>query len=104
MENTVSENKIEEGQSPRDGSRRFGGLVKEVKLIGYIAGPMIIVNLSHYFLQIISIMMVGHLGKLYLSSTAIAISFGIVTGFSFLVSLFLSCIIIIIIIIIISGY
>ncbi|PON74112.1 Multi antimicrobial extrusion protein [Parasponia andersonii] len=84
MENSVSENKIEEGQSPRDGSRRFGGLVKEVKLIGYIAGPMIIVNLSQYFLQIISIMMVGHLGKLYLSSTAIAISFGIVTGFSFL--------------------
>ncbi|PON75679.1 Multi antimicrobial extrusion protein [Parasponia andersonii] len=87
MENIVSENKREEGQSStaqRDGSRRFGGLVKEVKLIGYIAGPMIIVILSQYFLQIISIMMVGHLGNLYLSSTAVAISFGVVTGFSVL--------------------
>ena len=68
------------------GEKRFGELfVKEVKLLSYLAGPMVAVNLSHYFLQIISMMMVGHLGKLYLSSTAIAISFGAVSGFSLLV-------------------
>ncbi|KAL2324160.1 hypothetical protein Fmac_023218 [Flemingia macrophylla] len=43
---------------------------------------MITVTLSQYFLQIISVIMVGHLGKLALSSTAIAISLSSVTGFS----------------------
>ena len=68
------------------GGRRFGELFQEVKLLGYVAGPMVAVNLSQYFLQVISIMMVGHLGKLSLSSTAIAISFCAVSGFSLLVS------------------
>ncbi|XP_004299024.1 PREDICTED: MATE efflux family protein 9-like [Fragaria vesca subsp. vesca] len=58
------------------------GFVREVKRLGYIAGPMVAVNLSQYFLQIVSIMMVGHLGQLSLSSTAIAISFCAVSGFS----------------------
>ncbi|KAM6589022.1 hypothetical protein CsatA_011627 [Cannabis sativa] len=62
----------------------FRDFIEELKLLGYIAGPMVAVNLSLYFLQIISLMMVGHLGKLYLSSTAIAISIGAVSGFSFL--------------------
>ncbi|PON73724.1 Multi antimicrobial extrusion protein [Parasponia andersonii] len=65
-------------------ARRFGVYVQEVKLLAYLAGPMVVVNLSQYFLQVISVMMVGHLGKLYLSSTAIAISFGAVSGFSLL--------------------
>ncbi|KAG2265983.1 hypothetical protein Bca52824_073062 [Brassica carinata] len=43
---------------------------------------MVAVNSSAYFLQVISIMMVGHLGELFLSSTAIAVSFCSVTGFS----------------------
>lgn len=63
-----------------------GGFVGEVRRLGYIAGPMVAVNLSQYFLQIISIMMVGHLGQLSLSSTAIAISFCAVSGFSLIVS------------------
>ncbi|KAL4288147.1 hypothetical protein AHAS_Ahas19G0257100 [Arachis hypogaea] len=45
---------------------------------------MITVNLSTYFLQIISMMMVGHLGKLALSSTAIATSLCAVSGFKWL--------------------
>ncbi|KAF8040332.1 hypothetical protein BT93_B2538 [Corymbia citriodora subsp. variegata] len=57
-------------------------LKEETKRMGYIAGPMVAVNLSQYFLQIVSVMMVGHLGELSLSSTAIAISFCAVTGFS----------------------
>ncbi|KAB1205628.1 MATE efflux family protein 8 [Morella rubra] len=55
---------------------------QEAKRVGYLAGPMVAVNLSQYFLQIISIMMVGHLGELSLSSTAIAISLAAVSGFS----------------------
>ncbi|KAH0897609.1 hypothetical protein HID58_047177 [Brassica napus] len=58
------------------------GFFPEMRRLNYIAGPMIAVNSSMYFLQVISIMMVGHLGELYLSSTAIAVSFCSVTGFS----------------------
>ncbi|XVF19473.1 hypothetical protein REPUB_Repub11eG0113700 [Reevesia pubescens] len=58
--------------------------IEEAKRVGYIAGPMVAVNFSQYFLQVISVMMVGHLGELSLSSTAIAISFCGVTGFSLL--------------------
>ncbi|CAB4265123.1 unnamed protein product [Prunus armeniaca] len=77
---------IEEGED-RGGVERCGLFVAEVKRLGYIAGPMVAVNLSQYFLQIISIMMVGHLGQLSLSSTAIAISFCAVSGFSLLLLL-----------------
>ena len=60
-------------------------LLREMGRLSYIAGPMVAVNSSMYFLQVISIMMVGHLGELYLSSTAIAVSFCSVTGFSLVV-------------------
>ncbi|KAI4373250.1 hypothetical protein MLD38_011395 [Melastoma candidum] len=62
-------------------------LWEEAKRTAYIAGPMVAVNLSLYFLQIISTMMVGHLGELYLSSTALAVSFCAVTGFSLIFGL-----------------
>ncbi|XP_010415814.1 PREDICTED: protein DETOXIFICATION 14 [Camelina sativa] len=58
------------------------GFLREMQRLGYIAGPMIAINSSMYVLLVISTMMVGHLGELYLSSTAIAISFCSVTGFS----------------------
>lgn len=61
------------------------GFFREMRRLGYIAGPMVAVNSSMYFLQVISIMMVGHLGELFLSSTAIAVSFCSVTGFSLVV-------------------
>lgn len=75
--------------SPGNGRNNIGvgEYVEEVKKLSCIAGPMVAVNLSQYFLQVISLMMVGHLGELFLSSTAIAISFCAVTGFSLLVSL-----------------
>ncbi|XP_050225624.1 protein DETOXIFICATION 14-like [Mercurialis annua] len=63
-------------------SIRWRVLNEEVKKMSLIAAPMVAVNLSHYFLQVIALMMVGHLGQLSLSSTAIAISFSAVTGFS----------------------
>ncbi|KAJ0718047.1 hypothetical protein HanLR1_Chr08g0266321 [Helianthus annuus] len=61
-------------------------LVTEMKKLGYVAGPMVAVTLSQYLLQVISVMMVGHLGELALSSTSIAISLSGVTGFSLMVS------------------
>lgn len=88
MEEERRERLVEREKKMGDG---FLGLmsemVEEVKALSCISGPMVVVNLSQYFLQVISIMMVGHLGKLYLSSAAIAISFCAVTGFSLLVSL-----------------
>ena len=63
---------------------------KEMKRVGFIAGPLMAVTLSQFLLQVISTMMVGHLGELALSSTSIAISLSAVTGFSLLVSLSLS--------------
>jgi len=76
-----------EKENGGSGEIRWNVFVEEVKRVGYLAGPMVTVTLSQYFLQIISLMMVGHLGKLALSSTAIAISICAVSGFSVIVSL-----------------
>ncbi|KAG2709475.1 hypothetical protein I3843_05G220100 [Carya illinoinensis] len=62
----------------------WGVLTEEIKRLGFLAAPMVAVTLSLYLLQVISMMMVGHLGELALSSTAIAISLSGVTGFSLL--------------------
>ncbi|KAK1416096.1 hypothetical protein QVD17_31884 [Tagetes erecta] len=62
-------------------------LVTEMKKLGYIAGPMVAVTLSQYLLQVIAVMMVGHLGELSLSSTSIAISLSGVTGFSLIMGM-----------------
>jgi len=88
MEKGLLEKHIENGSD----SITWGVFVQEVKDVGFLALPMISVTLSQYFLQIISMMMVGHLGKLALSSTAIAISLCAVSGFSLLVSLLFPCI------------
>ncbi|KAK7380322.1 hypothetical protein VNO78_32830 [Psophocarpus tetragonolobus] len=75
----VTKEKEAEGDYVVRWSSVFG---EEVKRVGYLAGPMISVTLSQYFLIIISMVMVGHLGKLHLSSTAVAISLCAVSGFS----------------------
>ncbi|XP_024026615.1 protein DETOXIFICATION 12 isoform X2 [Morus notabilis] len=62
-------------------------LLQEVKRLGCIAAPLVAVILSQYLLQVISVMMVGHLGELSLSSTALAISLSGVTGFSLLLGM-----------------
>ncbi|WCJ42399.1 MATE efflux family protein [Euphorbia peplus] len=53
---------------------------KQVKL----AGGLVCVNVLMYMIQVISVMFVGHLGQLSLSSATIATSFASVTGFSLL--------------------
>lgn len=82
--------KMEEGLLlPRGKDQRKGSwqsFFQEVKRLSCIAGPMVAVNLSQLLLQIVSMMMVGHLGGLALSSTAIATSLAAVTGFSLFVS------------------
>lgn len=66
-------------------SERWGIVLQEMKVVGCFAGPMVSVGLSLFILQNLSLVMVGHLGELYLSSTALATSFAGVTGFSLLV-------------------
>ncbi|GLJ11093.1 hypothetical protein SUGI_0142840 [Cryptomeria japonica] len=62
-----------------------GGLAwEEVKKQCWIAGPMVSVNLLRYSLRMISVMVVGHLGELALSSASIATSFANVSGFALL--------------------
>ena len=64
----------------------WGVFGKELKKLSKIAAPMVAVTVSQYLLQVVSVMMVGHLSELSLSSVAIASSLTNVTGFSLLVS------------------
>ncbi|KAL8138109.1 hypothetical protein V2J09_004110 [Rumex salicifolius] len=66
---------------------RWRAVEEELKKVGCIAAPMVAVLLSQFMLQVISTAMVGHLGQLSLSSSAIALSLASVTGFSFLVGM-----------------
>lgn len=60
---------------------------QELKRISSMAAPMVAVTVSQYLLQVVSLMMVGHLGVLVsFSGVAIATSFAEVTGFSVLVN------------------
>ncbi|KAK7269827.1 hypothetical protein RIF29_22584 [Crotalaria pallida] len=61
--------------------------IAEMKRLCVLAGPMVVVLSSQFLLQIVSNMMIGHLGELYLSSAALAISLAGVTGFSFLMGM-----------------
>lgn len=62
-----------------------GAFAEELKRLSFMAAPMVVVTVSQYLLQVVSLMMVGHLGELSLSGVAIAVSFTNVTGFSLLV-------------------
>ncbi|XP_057868139.2 protein DETOXIFICATION 16-like [Cryptomeria japonica] len=60
---------------------------EEVKKQCWIAGPMVSVNLLQFSMQVMSVMVVGHLGELALSSAAIATSFASFSGFSVLMGM-----------------
>ncbi|GMI74909.1 hypothetical protein like AT1G15170 [Hibiscus trionum] len=85
LEESLIPKSEEEGRSRRCLS--WAAFVGETKRVGYLAGPMVAVTLSQYLLQVITTMMVGHLGELALSSSAIAISLASVTGFSLLLGM-----------------
>ncbi|KAJ7545616.1 hypothetical protein O6H91_08G003900 [Diphasiastrum complanatum] len=57
---------------------------REFKKQCRLAGPMVVVNLLQYSLQLISVMFVGQLGVLSLASASISTSFAGVSGFSLL--------------------
>ncbi|KAL0446824.1 UNVERIFIED_CONTAM: protein DETOXIFICATION 14 [Sesamum latifolium] len=58
-----------------------------MKRVGYLAVPMVAVTLSQFLLQVIPVMMVGHLSELSLSTSSIAISLASVTGFTLLLGM-----------------
>ncbi|KAA8532617.1 hypothetical protein F0562_032567 [Nyssa sinensis] len=75
-------------QSPLVSKQERGTeLFDEAKKQIYLAVPLIAVNMLQYCLQVISIMFVGHLGELPLSSASMATSFASVTGFSVLLGM-----------------
>ncbi|XP_015162498.1 protein DETOXIFICATION 16-like [Solanum tuberosum] len=59
----------------------------EVKKLLALAMPLMLVHLLLFFLQVISVMFVGHRGELALSGASLATSFAFVTGFSLLLGM-----------------
>ena len=72
------------GSTEETGGPKESLVVIEVKKQLYLAGPLIVGSLLQDVVQMISVMFVGHLGELALSSASIATSFAGVTGFSLL--------------------
>ncbi|XP_077220333.1 protein DETOXIFICATION 16-like [Tasmannia lanceolata] len=70
-----------------EGIEKKEEIVEEVKKQVWLSGPLIAVSLLQYCLQVISVMFVGHLGELALSSASLATSFAGVTGFSLLLGM-----------------
>ena len=69
-------------------SGKMGVLRKEMKKTSVLAAPMVVTTLLQYLMQVVSLIMVGHLGRLSLSAVAIATALTNVTGFSLLVSIY----------------
>jgi MATE family multidrug resistance protein len=80
MEEPLIWDNIEKTEGPKESL-----VLIEVKKQLYLAGPLIAGCLLQNVVQMISVMFVGHLGELALSSASIATSFASVTGFSLLV-------------------
>jgi MATE family multidrug resistance protein len=80
MEEPLIGDNIEKTEGPKENL-----VLIEVKKQLYLAGPLIAGCLLQNVVQMISVMFVGHLGELALSSASIATSFASVTGFSLLV-------------------
>lgn len=81
----IPQSEINGREANEESSSLRGRVIEEAKKQIRLAGPLIGVSLLQYSLQVISIMFVGHLGELPLSSASMATSFASVTGFSVLV-------------------
>ncbi|KNA09417.1 hypothetical protein SOVF_153750, partial [Spinacia oleracea] len=77
----VDEGVIEDKEVIGEGSLSKAEIFDEAKRQLYLAGPLIAVTILQFLVQVISVMFVGHLGKLPLSSASLATSFASVTGF-----------------------
>ncbi|KAI4346937.1 hypothetical protein L6164_007800 [Bauhinia variegata] len=64
-----------------------GAMAEQLKKVSFMAAPMVAVTVSQFLLQVVSLMMVGHLDQLSLSGVALATSFADVTGFSVLLGM-----------------
>ncbi|KAL2504361.1 MATE efflux family protein [Abeliophyllum distichum] len=73
-----------EEHSEKEVALKWELFVEELKKVSYIALPMVVVTVSQHLSRVASMMMVGHLGELSLSGTAVATSLTNVTGFSLL--------------------
>ncbi|KAK7290056.1 hypothetical protein RIF29_04203 [Crotalaria pallida] len=87
IKNSVQDGFIVDEEQNKSSAIERTDILEEVKKQLWLAGPLITVNLLNYCLQVISVMFVGHLGELALSSASMATSFASVTGFSFLVGM-----------------
>ncbi|KAI3717070.1 hypothetical protein L1987_68409 [Smallanthus sonchifolius] len=65
-------------------AERWGAFGREVRNVSVIVAPMVVVAVLQYLMQMVAIVMVGHVDQLSLSSVAIATSLTNVTGFSLL--------------------
>ncbi|KAK7394183.1 hypothetical protein VNO78_14704 [Psophocarpus tetragonolobus] len=74
---------MEEG-SERGWMKTRRAMREELKKVGTIAAPMVVASALQYLLQVVSLIMVGHLNQLSLASVAIATSLTNVSGFSVL--------------------
>ncbi|KAL8034431.1 hypothetical protein ABFX02_12G028100 [Erythranthe guttata] len=77
------EGELQDAEANKQGGKR-SDFVQELKSVCCIAAPMVAVSVLQYLIQFVSVVMVGHLGQLTLSSVAIATSLTNVTGFSLL--------------------
>ncbi|CAI9270788.1 unnamed protein product [Lactuca saligna] len=75
---------VDELQEERRDVQRWGDYGREVNKMGRIAVPMVVVAALQYLMQMVAVIMVGHVDQLSLSSLAIATSLTNVTGFSLL--------------------
>eukprot|EP00252_Welwitschia_mirabilis_P022331 TRINITY_DN6010_c0_g2_i1.p1 TRINITY_DN6010_c0_g2~~TRINITY_DN6010_c0_g2_i1.p1 ORF type:complete len:275 (-),score=50.80 TRINITY_DN6010_c0_g2_i1:79-903(-) len=79
---------VEETGESDENFRCSGSVIgEEIKKQLIIAMPMIVMNLLQTSVQLVSVMFVGHLSELALSSASVATSFANVTGFSFMIGM-----------------
>ncbi|KAJ6421355.1 hypothetical protein OIU84_028684 [Salix udensis] len=62
----------------------WDAFVEELRRVSCLAAPMVVVSVTLYLLQVVSVIMAGHLSELSLSGVSMATSFTNVTGFSLL--------------------
>ncbi|RDY11147.1 Protein DETOXIFICATION 14 [Mucuna pruriens] len=84
MRDKIHRRKAMEEGSEKGWMRTRKAMREELKKVGTIAAPMVVASVLQYLLQVVSMIMVGHLGQLSLASVAIATSLTNVSGFSVL--------------------
>ncbi|GMI99519.1 hypothetical protein like AT5G52450 [Hibiscus trionum] len=87
METRENEQSLLSFSSSMEDSAGFKGVEKEVKKQLWLSAPLIGESLLLYCLQLISVMFVGHLGAIALSSASLATSFAAILAFNLLMGM-----------------